>query len=180
VARNIEIKARALDFEAKVQMAASLADRPSVLVEQEDTFFHAVSGRLKLREFGDGTGELIQYHRADTKGPKESTYVRAPTSESVSLKEALANALGVRAVVKKTRRIFFSGQTRIHLDEVAGLGCFIELEVALRPEQSESEGVVIAERLMNQLGIEESHLLPGAYVDLLIENERTNSEESTT
>lgn len=167
MARNIEIKARATAFEEQAQIATCIADSPPALIEQTDTFFHVPRGRLKLREFGNGTGELIQYSRADSFGPKQSTYVRSPTHEPQSLKEALTTALGVRAVVKKRRTLFLVGQTRIHLDEVMGLGRFIELEVVLRPEQTEEDGVVVAERLMSELGVQQADLVAGAYVDLM-------------
>ncbi|MBN1424523.1 class IV adenylate cyclase [Candidatus Fermentibacteria bacterium] len=176
-ARNVEVKAWAFDFEAQTRVAASMAGEPPVVVKQEDTFFHAANGRLKLREFGDGTGELIHYHRPDSKGPKRSTYVRSHTTDPCRLKETLARALGIRAIVKKTRRVVLTGQTRIHLDEVAGLGDFIEIEVVLRPEQTVSEGVIIAEKLMAELGIERRHLVPGSYVDLLAEEKPNTSVE---
>lgn len=169
MARNIEIKARSIASEQQARIAVALADSPSELMEQTDTFFHVPYGRLKLRECGDGTGELIQYARADSAGPKPSVYVRTPIPEPQSLKDALAAALGVRAVVEKRRTLFLVGQTRIHLDEVVGLGRFIELEVVLRPGQSEEEGIAVAERLMSELGIRQVDLVAGAYVDLLEE-----------
>ncbi len=169
VARNIEIKARAADPEALAGIAGGLADGPPVRLEQTDTFFHVPRGRLKLREFGDGAGELIQYARADSAGPKPSDFVRSPVPEPHALKEVLARALGVQAVVKKTRTLFLAGRTRIHLDVVAGLGQFVELEVMLRPDQTEAEGIAIAEQLMSVLGLERSDLVAGAYVDLLAE-----------
>nr|WP_220359282.1 class IV adenylate cyclase [Alkalilimnicola ehrlichii] len=108
MARNIEIKARSSDFEGQTHIAARLADGPPQRLEQEDTFFQVPEGRLKLRAFGDGTGELIQYDRPDASGPKTSTYIRSPTDDPASLKAALAAALGVRAVVKKCRTVFSS------------------------------------------------------------------------
>lgn len=177
MARNIEIKARSSDFEEQTRIAARIADGPPVLIEQTDTFFHVPFGRLKLREFADGTGELIQYSREDSSGPKESTYVRSPTQEPHSLREALAAALGVRAVVKKRRTLFLVGQTRIHLDVVTGLGRFIELEVVLRPDQSQAEGVIVAEQLMSALGVQQGDLIAGAYVDLLADEERGINHE---
>lgn len=179
VARNIEIKARSIDPESQERMAARLATGPALLVEQEDTFFHVPRGRLKLRDFGDGTGELIEYDRPDSLGPKQSTYLRSPTNNPHSLKSVLAAALGVRAVVKKRRMVFLAEQSRIHLDEVEGLGRFIELEVVLRPEQDDEEGRLIAERLMSELGIEPSALIGGAYVDLMAQEEFNGVVEPT-
>lgn len=179
MARNIEIKARAWDFAAQMQVAARMAGEPPHVVRQQDTFFLVPCGRLKLREFGDGTAELIQYHRPNVPGPKQSSYVRSGVAEPLSLKAALANALGVGATVTKTRSVFLIGQTRIHFDEVDGLGQFIELEVVLAPEQPKFEGVDIAESLMAKLGIDESHLLPGAYVDLFPECKPNDGAELT-
>jgi len=59
------------------------------------------------------------------------------------------------------------GQTRVHLDNVEGLGQFMELEVVMREEQSDAEGQAISEGLMTELGVEQSDLLEGAYMDLL-------------
>jgi predicted adenylyl cyclase CyaB len=73
----------------------------------------------------------------------------------------------VRGVVRKRRYLYLVGQTRVHLDEVEGLGEFMELEVVLRPEQSDAEGQAIARDLMTRLGIREEDLLEGAYMDLL-------------
>jgi predicted adenylyl cyclase CyaB len=122
---------------------------------------------LKLRDFADGSGELIRYERADSKQPSESQYVRAPTDDPGALKEALENALGVRQVVRKQRTVHLVGQTRIHLDRVEDLGEFIELEVVLTSGQSFADGVRVAEGLMEKMEIEERDLIDAAYVDLL-------------
>ncbi len=171
MARNVEIKAR-LDggIELLLPRARALADGPEQRIEQDDTFFACAQGRLKLRDFGDGRGELIHYQRADTPRAKLSDYVRAPTSEPAALREALSRALGTNAVsgrVRKTRWLLLAGQTRIHLDRVQGLGDFIELEVVLREEQSAADGAAIAEALMTRLGLAASQRIAGAYLDLL-------------
>jgi adenylate cyclase class IV len=59
------------------------------------------------------------------------------------------------------------GQTRIHLDEVEGLGTFLELEVVLKPGQPAEEGHAIAAELMRELEVVDSDLLACAYADLL-------------
>jgi predicted adenylyl cyclase CyaB len=70
-------------------------------------------------------------------------------------------------VVRKKRHLYLVGQTRVHLDEVEGLGEFMELEVVLRPGQSDSEGQSITQDLMILLGVRQEDLLEGAYMDLL-------------
>jgi adenylate cyclase class IV len=167
MARNVEVKARIDGIEVLLPRARALADGPEVRIEQDDTFFHCAHGRLKLRQFGDGTGELIHYERADTAGPKLSDYVRAPAADPAALRDALTRAQGVIGRVRKTRWLLMTGPTRIHLDRVESLGDFIELEVVLRDGQGAAEGEAIAERLMAALGIASAQRVAGAYLDLL-------------
>lgn len=167
MATNIEIKARVEDFEALKVRVESLSDKPLRIIPQEDTFFDTQRGRLKLRTLADDQGHLIYYERTDQDGPKRSDYYLAETRDPGNLKRVLSLALGVRGVVKKTRYLYMVGQTRIHLDEVDGLGKFMELEVVMREDQTDAEGQAIAEDLMRRLGIREGTLIEGAYMDLL-------------
>jgi predicted adenylyl cyclase CyaB len=164
---NIEIKARVEDIDVLRARAEALSDTPVKVIPQEDTFFNTEKGRLKLRVQTPDEGYLIYYERPDQDGPKRSDYHLAKTNEPGNLKTALALALGVRGVVKKTRYLYMVGQTRIHLDDVAGLGHFMELEVVMREGQSDAEGQVIAEDLMRKLGVQEEALIEGAYMDLI-------------
>jgi adenylate cyclase len=164
---NIEIKARARNFADLRTRAEALSDSPGQVIAQEDTFFQTAKGRLKLRQLAPDLGQLVYYERTDASGPKRSDYILAGTSEPLALKAALTAALGVRGVIRKRRTLYLVGQTRLHLDEVDGLGEFMELEVVLRPEQSDAEGQAIARDLMTRLGVQEEDLLEGAYMDLL-------------
>jgi predicted adenylyl cyclase CyaB len=167
MATNIEIKARVEDFEALKARAELLSDLPVAVVLQEDTFFNTRKGRLKLRILAPNRGYLIYYERPDQGGPKRSDYHLAESREPENLKTALSLALGVRGVVRKTRYLYMVGQTRIHLDDVEGLGQFMELEVVMKEGQSDAEGQAIAEDLMRRLEIREEALLEGAYMDLI-------------
>ena len=166
---NIEIKARARDFAAMRARAEELADGPVQVIPQEDTFFSVAHGRLKLRERVADPAQLIYYERADEGGPKRSDYQIFETGDPASLKSTLGRALGIRGVVRKTRYLYLIDQTRVHLDDVQGLGQFMELEVVLRAGQADADGQAIAEELMAKLGVERSDLLEGAYMDLLEE-----------
>jgi predicted adenylyl cyclase CyaB len=164
---NIEVKARVRDFAEIKSRAEGLSDTPVEVIPQEDTFFNTAQGRLKLRVFSDEKGQLIYYTRPDREGPKRSDYHISYTSDPANLKRVLELAYGVRGVVKKTRYLYLVGQTRIHLDDVEGLGQFMELEVVMQDRQTDAEGQVIAERLLADLGVEKGDLLEGAYMDLL-------------
>lgn len=165
--RNVEIKARAKDLEALALRAESLAGSPPETLRQQDTFFPVERGRLKLRRFDAEFGELIFYDRPDAEGPKTSAYDVAPVADPDRLAAVLAAAFGSAGVVRKTRRVYIVGQTRVHLDEVEGLGSFLELEVMLHAGQSPADGARIAQELMSALGVREEDLVAGAYVDLL-------------
>ena len=167
MARNIEIKARIASIEALAPKAAALATEGPRQIAQDDTFFRCDTGRLKLRAFSDDDGELIFYRRADAAGPKESFYLRAPTTAPRMLRESLALAYGQAGRVRKQRTLFLAGRTRIHLDRVEGLGDFLELEVVLAEGEPADAGVREAQALMHALGVEASQLVEGAYVDLL-------------
>ncbi len=165
--RNVEVKARIEcieDLECKV---AGIADGEPSEISQDDTFFKCPNGRLKLRTFSEDRGELIFYKRADESGPKECFYLISETSEPSSLREALNLAYGTTGGVQKRRMLYFVGRTRIHLDRVKGLGNFLELEVVLADSETSDDGFEEAKAILCRLGVKDTQLLEGAYVDLL-------------
>ena len=170
MARNIEIKARAHQFDQLLGRAAALASEPPMIYRQQDFFYDVPNGRLKLRQFDDNTpAELIFYQRDDRDGPKVSYYSRSPVTNPEATHALLAQALNTRGIVNKERHVYIVGRTRIHLDRVDGLGDFIELEVLLGQDDDEAGGEKEAEKLFAQLGVSSADLVPVAYVDLLSE-----------
>ena len=165
---NIEIKARVSDLSGLRRKARELATGPCKILSQEDIFFSTRTGRLKLRILSENSGELIYYERSDSSEPRLSKYAIYETSRPLELRQLLTSALGEIITVRKNRVAYIVEQTRIHIDEVENLGSFVELEVVLRHGQDPEEGRIIAKQLMNELGIDESHLIPHAYADLLL------------
>lgn len=164
--RNVEIKARVHDFEALRQRASDLADGPVEIIDQLDTFYVTPRGRLKLRVLAPDRCELIQYTRADDSTAKTSTYDLVRSEDPASFTRILESALPIRGVVTKRRHLYLIGETRLHLDEVEGLGTFMELEVVLSGGQTSEYGGAIADGLMKKLGLQEEDLISGAYIDL--------------
>jgi len=169
MSKNVEIKAKARNFFHQKQLAEQLADEGPDLLQQRDVFFHVPHGRLKLRYLAPDCGNLITYERPDNKGPKTSQYEIYGTSDPARLEQVLSGSLDIRGVVEKKRTLYLVGQTRIHMDEVAGLGHYLELEVVLTPDQSAEQGQAIARDLMTCLEVEEADLIDAAYIDLLDE-----------
>ncbi|XP_070710206.1 adenylate cyclase CyaB-like isoform X2 [Pempheris klunzingeri] len=169
---NVEIKAKVSDATRFAERAAQLSQSEGTIIRQCDTFFNCSRGRLKLRDFMNESGQLIFYERPDTDGPKLSRYSISATSDPPGLRAVLSDALGVKGEVRKERRLFMIGQTRVHLDAVEGLGDYMELEVVMRPDQTVEEGQQVAEDLMEKLGVSKESLVTGAYMDLILKGHK--------
>lgn len=167
MARNVEIKARARDAGRLRGSIETLPVSSREMLLQEDTFFRAGPGRLKLRRFDADRGQLIRYGRADEKGPKVSSYSILETNYPDAVLRSLSNRYEIQGMVRKSREVYIVGQTRIHLDEVEGLGSFVEFEYVLDEGQDAEEGKEFIKALMARLGIGEEDLVEGAYIDLL-------------
>ncbi len=172
MAANIEIKARARDIARQLRLAIEMSPTPAQEMWQEDVFFNAPSGRLKLRIFENRTGELIYYDREDSTGPRVSRYFISRTNDPQGLRDVLAVSLGVRGVVKKRRTLVLVGDIRVHADKVEELGDFLELEYVMRDDTVQADAMAAVKELMQRLGIEEGDLVGSAYIDLVPKRER--------
>jgi predicted adenylyl cyclase CyaB len=165
--RNVEIKARVDDLDAIRGRASAMASGPSEIIYQTDTFFVVQSGRLKVRDFRNGTGELIAYDRANDTGPKQSTYLRVASQDPSALVSTLARAMPTRGIIAKRREVFMVGRARVHVDQVEGLGSFVEIEVVLADDETAEQAEREARRLIRALGVRHESLIASAYIDLL-------------
>lgn len=164
--RNVELKAVDPDPERSLQACRELGARDAGILRQRDTYFGAREGRLKLREEVPGGAVLIQYARADADAARESRYRLVPAPDPEALRAALDAALGTLVVVEKARHLLLWRDVRIHLDDVAGLGRFVELEgVAPAGSELEIEHERVA-HLRAALGL--TDLVPASYSDLLL------------
>jgi adenylate cyclase, class 2 len=165
---NIEIKARtSAPDRIREILKSNNADFIGV-DHQVDTYFKVHSGRLKLRE-GNIENHLIYYERENTRGPKKSSILLYKNSRDSNLKELLTKSLGVFAVVDKRREIYFIDNVKFHLDNVAGLGTFVEIEAI------DKDGSIGSEKLLAQcnyyltlLNILKDDLIEKSYSDLIL------------
>jgi adenylate cyclase, class 2 len=165
---NVEIKARC----SQPTMAKDYLSRHGAqfkgVDEQTDTYFNVHRGRLKLRE-GNIENNLIFYERKDQAGPKNSQFQLVKVEDAKGLKEALDSSMGVKVVVKKRREIYYIRNVKFHLDEVHGLGSFVEIEAgnmlaALLQEQLKEQ----CDFYMHELKIREEDLIQVSYSDMLL------------
>jgi homotetrameric cytidine deaminase len=170
--RNVELKARDPDPARTLERALALGADDRGEIRQRDTYFSGARGRLKLREQETGGSplwdELIEYSRPDSTDARTSTYRRVPVADVAPLREALDAAYGTLGTVTKRRRLLLWEGVRIHLDEVEGLGSFVELEAVAEAGSDLSGEHVKVERLREELGIEDEHLVATSYSDLVL------------
>jgi adenylate cyclase class 2 len=165
--RNLERKFRCPDLAAVRAALPAVPARREGVQFQTDTYFHARAGRLKLRVIDGEPAALIWYDRPDAAAAKLSTYHLVPVSDAALLRAALAAALGVRGVVAKRRDVYHWGNVRIHLDEVDGLGTFVEFEAVLSAQDDVAAAHADLETLRRALGLAGAEELAGSYADLL-------------
>lgn len=177
---NVEIKARCDDHDAARAVLALLGSRQVGVDHQVDTYFRVPEGRLKLRE-GSIENSLIHYHRPDQSGPKTSDVLLYRVHPDPALKEVLSRALGVLVVVDKRREIHFVDNVKIHLDEVQGLGTFLEIEaIDADGSRTADELQEQCEAFMTHLAVGEEDLLRVSYSDMLMGAPHRASNEDRT
>ncbi len=162
--RNIEIKCRCSNLDSVLQKARALGAADQGVLRQKDTFFAAPRARLKLRELGD-RAELISYRRGDSSEARASDYVVLPIPDPQVTIALLEHALGSCGVVRKVRHLFLLRHTRIHLDEVEGLGTFVELETVLSDLPEEEGRWELAEIALG-LGLNTEDYVAVPYVEM--------------
>ena len=167
---NIEIKARCADasFIRNYLQQHNAAFKGTDF--QTDTYFNVNNGRLKLRQ-GNIENSLIYYNRENKAGPKLSEVTLYPVSNNSDvLKKALTQANGIKVEVKKKREIYFIDNVKFHIDEVEGLGSFVEIEAI---DVDGSKGLELIQQqcdfYMNALQIKEEDLLTMSYSDMLLQ-----------
>ena len=164
----VEIKARCREIDSIRPILERLGARLQGTDRQTDTYFQVSHGRLKLRQ-GNIENVLIFYQRQNQKAAKRSDVHLYPCSDSAQLLALLSAALPPLVVVRKERQIFWLENIKIHLDHVAGLGSFVEIEaIDLKQTKTETELHTQCRDLQNQLGIQESEMVDCSYSDMLL------------
>ena len=176
--RNIEIKVRRPTGSSSPGAAPGARDLERILRDelhaqdagielQHDIFFCCPRGRLKLRQIQGRRAQLIHYERADAPEVRPSDYRLVEVADPGPLLAILDDAFGRLGEVRKRRQVFLIQNIRVHLDEVEGLGMFIEIEAAVDAAHDEAAGRRAAQELLRALGAADGAYESRAYVDLL-------------
>lgn len=153
------------------RLVAVGAQQASV-ADQKDTYFAATEGLLKIRAGRERpvagpervVGDLVAYRRHPGGGVRACSYVVVPLVDAAAVRNALATVLRVSAVVRKRREIWWSGGSRVHLDDVSDLGTFVEVETALTDHADPGPA---HRALLLDLGLRPEDGVSGSYADLL-------------
>ena len=166
---NVEIKARCTNAERiRAYLLANNADFQGIDI-QTDTYFKVANGRLKLRE-GNIENNLIYYERSNQAGPKSSDFILTKIPDVENLKESLSKANGIKTVVKKKREIYYIDNVKFHLDEVEGLGSFVEVEAGnIKADLNKDKLRQQCDFYMQQFGVDQRDLIEVSYSDMLLE-----------
>jgi predicted adenylyl cyclase CyaB len=168
VSRNVELKARDADPAATLARAHAAGAVEAGVLEQRDTYFAVPNGRLKLREERGGAATLVAYNRTNSTDARVSDYELVAVHDPPALARVLSLVLGIRTVVEKRRRLLMWEDTvRVHLDDVRGLGTFVEIEAVAEPGSDLADEHDQVARLAGALGIDRPNLVAAGYVDLI-------------
>jgi len=180
--KNVEFKAELRDVALAEAIVRKLGGRFVMTMRQTDTYYKVVRGRLKKRETEilnpAGTPadppEIIFYERPDALRPKVSEFTIF--TEEQARRRYGQEPLPVWLVVTKVRQLYMLGPTRIHLDDVDGLGRFVEFESMVSSSNPEAEAmkhnVMLREALTHVLG----EPLAASYSDMLANELEQNAQ----
>jgi len=167
MAKNLEIKVKLSSHEE----IKSILKKNKIYIEelllQKDIYYLVEKGILKLRIENDKQ-TLIFYDRNEKSKKRWSDYHLLEINET-DANRYLKRFLNVLTIVNKKRELYIYKNTRIHLDTVKGLGCFLELETRV------INGLKDAEKrfafMMDLLMLREKKEIRASYKDLLLAKE---------
>ena len=183
MATNLEFKAQCQSLESFYPRLADLNATHRETVRQIDTYFYVTAQkcrsvsetcepRLKLREIDEMTEAwLIYYERPNQEVSRYSQYQLCKITDPSTFKMLLTTALGVKTIVKKQRELWMFNNTRIHLDTVADLGQFVELETVFQG-QTETEAINEHQHVKTTLHLDIANPVAVSYSDLIMEKNR--------
>jgi len=168
---NVEIKARCSNTSFIRNYLVSKNANLKGMDKQTDTYFNVQHGRLKLRE-GNIENNLIFYNRDNKAGPKNSHFKLVKVEDAAGLKEALIDSIGVKVVVLKSREIYYIKNVKFHLDDVSGLGAYVEIEAGnILADLSQEELKEQCDYYIKEFGIQEEEMISNSYSDMLLDKE---------
>ena len=167
---NVEFKAELRDYDLAKSICSAIGATEAEVLEQTDTYYKVPSGRLKKREQTGEVTEYIFYDRANKAEARLSHYVIY--DEPTARQRFATDSLPVLVVVRKSRLLYLTGNVRIHLDRVDGLGDYLEIEAIVSRAHNVRDCHEKVHELKSKLQPALGEMLSVSYSDMLLsENE---------
>ncbi|MGB8412113.1 MAG: class IV adenylate cyclase [Candidatus Binatus sp.] len=163
--KNLEAKFRLRSHAEAEARAAALGYVRRATLNQHDTFFRVASGKLKLRE-ENGIAVLIFYRRAESRLLMLSDYEIVPVADPARMIRILEDALGAIAVVEKVRTLMTRDNVRLHLDRVAKLGEFGEIEAVIADGDDPERSRGAVDEILAALAVTPPDLIDVSYFEM--------------
>ncbi len=161
---NLELKVPVHSFRKIKKILIGLKAKYEGLLNQKDVYYKNSRGLLKLR-IQNGRQSIIYYDRDETSKNRWSNYEYLVLSGG-NAESFFKKIFNVTAVVEKKRQLFLYDNTRIHLDEVKGLGKFIELETLVINGKADAKRRF--DNTVKILGLDARSQIKKSYGDLII------------
>jgi predicted adenylyl cyclase CyaB len=168
--QNLELKARISSVSEAVRIAQRLKAQAKGILHQHDIYYKVPCGRFKLRIINNHSAELIFYNRPNKKGSRYSDYFVLPVDDAILTNALCTAAFGLKMEVEKKRRLFIYKNSRIHIDEVHGLGTFVEFEILLRYGKRQAQKLL--EVLSKEFAVKQAAIIGFSYSDMLLHSSR--------
>lgn len=169
--KNIDYKAELRDLELARATCGLLKARRAEVLLQTDEFVAVPEGRLKRRtERREGVPQAaprvawIWYERADRTAPRASLWTELDDAQVAVRWPELDRSI-VKVIVKR-RELWLLENVRIHLDAVAGLGAYFELEGVMGAADDPAETKLKVETLIEKFRPALGEPVSGSYADL--------------
>lgn len=134
-------------------------------VSHHDTYFRVPDGRLMRREAEGEPVEYVLYRRIDRAAPTVSSFTIL--SENEARRRLGATDPPVWVEVRKQREIWLLADARVHVDQVEGLGWFIEIDVLVTRRRSERTCRDLIAKIREALGPCLGGLIATSYADMV-------------
>lgn len=163
---NVEFKAELRDYDLAKSICSAIGATEAEALEQTDTYYKVPSGRLKKREQTGEETEFIFYDRANKAEARLSHYVIY--DEPTARQRFATDTLPVLVVVRKSRLLYLTGNVRVHLDRVDGLGDYLEIEAVVSRAHNVRDCHKKVHELKSILQPALGEMLSASYSDMLL------------
>ena len=164
---NIEFKAKLNNRNLAENIIAKYSQASPEILKQQDIFYNFKPGRLKMRTVNSSESELIFYIRHNITGIKISKFNRIKLKNPRLVNSVLSKLMGKIGEVKKIRTLYLKENIRFHLDEVIGLGNFIEVEYILPKNERRELAEKKVDDIIKILKIKKKDFIDVSYMDMI-------------